>query len=152
MVLLRDYVIGADRFDYAFRNYVKNWAFKHPAPFDFFRSMNNGTGENLNWFWNEWFMQNWKLDQAVKNVKYIDNDPSKGSLITIQNNDKMVMPITIEVKESNGKVGRTKLPVEIWLHNNDWEFKYSSTSKIDSVIIDPDQQLPDVDLSNNVWR
>ena len=151
LVLLRDYIIGADRFDYAFRNYVKNWAFKHPAPYDFFRSMNNGTGENLNWFWNEWFIQNWKLDQAVKNVRYIDNDPSKGSLITIQNNDKMVMPVTVEVKESNGKVGRTKLPVEIWLHNNDWEFKYNSTSKIDSVIIDPDQQLPDVDLSNNVW-
>ncbi len=151
LVLLREYIVGADRFDYAFKNYVKNWAFKHPAPYDFFRSMNNGTGENLNWFWNEWFMQNWKLDQAVKNVKYIDNDPSKGSLITIQNNDKMVMPVTVEVKESNGKVGRTKLPVEIWLYNNDWEFKYNSTSKIDSVIIDPDQQLPDVDLSNNIW-
>jgi len=151
LVLLRDYIVGADRFDYAFRNYVKNWAFKHPSPADFFRSMNNGTGEDLNWFWNEWFIKNWKLDQAIKNVKYIDNDPLKGSLITIQNNDKMVMPVTVEVKESNGKVGRTKLPVEIWLHDTDWVFKYNSTGKIDSVIIDPDQQLPDVDLSNNIW-
>ena len=151
LVLLRDYVIGADRFDYAFKKYIKNWAFKHPAPYDFFRSMNNGTGENLNWFWNEWFIQNWKLDQAVKGVKYIDDDPSKGSLITIQNKDRMVMPITVEVKESNGEGGKTKLPVEIWLRNTEWEFRYSSTSKIDSVIIDPDQQLPDVDLSNNTW-
>ena len=151
LVILRDYIVGADRFDYAFKNYIKNWASKHPAPSDFFRSMNNGTGEDLNWFWNEWFIKNWKLDQEIKNVKYIGNDPSKGSLITIQNNDKMVMPVTIEVKESNGKVGRIKLPVEIWLRDADWEFKYNSTSKIDSVIIDPDHQLPDVDLSNNVW-
>ena len=113
--------------------------------------MNNATGENLNWFWNEWFIQNWKLDQAVESVKYVDDDPFKGSLITIQNKDRMVMPVTVEVKESNGKVGRTKLPVEIWLRNTEWEFQYTSTSKIDSVMIDPDQQLPDVDLSNNIW-
>ncbi|HTR82082.1 MAG TPA: M1 family metallopeptidase [Bacteroidota bacterium] len=151
LVLLRNYIVGPERFDYAFRNYIKNWAFKHPGPFDFFRCMNNAAGENLNWFWKGWFVKNWKLDQAVTNVAYVDNDPSKGSLITIQNNDKMVMPVTVEVKESNGKSGRVNLPVEIWLSHKTWKFKYHSTSAIDSVIVDPDFQLPDVDLSNNVW-
>ncbi len=151
LVLLRNYIVGKDRFDYAFRNYINDWAFKHPGPFDFFRCMNNATGENLNWFWKEWFVKNWKLDQAIKDVTYVDNDPAKGCLITIQNNDRMVMPVTVEVKESNGKSGRVKLPVEIWLHSKDWKFKYNSSSKIDSVIIDPDQELPDIDLSNNVW-
>jgi hypothetical protein len=66
--------------------------------------------------------------------------------------DRMAMPLTVEVKESNGKEGTINFPVEIWLHNKDWKFKYNSTGKIDSVIIDPDQQLPDVDLSNNVWK
>jgi Peptidase family M1 domain len=152
LVLLRDYIIGTDRFDYAFKKYIKNWAYKHPAPLDFFRCMDNGTGEKLYWFWNEWFEQTWKLDQAIKSVKYINDDPSQGSLITIQNNDRMVMPVTVEVKESNGNTGIIKMPVEIWLRNTIWEFKYNSTSKIGSVIIDPDQQLPDIDLSNNVWR
>jgi hypothetical protein len=152
LVILREQIVGPERFDYAFRNYVKNWAFKHPAPFDFFRSMNNGTGENLNWFWKEWFMENWKLDQAVKSVSYVSNDSKKGALITIENREKMVMPVTIEVKETNGKSGRVQLPVEIWLHNTEWKFKYNSTSTIVSVSIDPDQQLPDVDLSNNVWK
>jgi len=151
LVLLRDYIVGPRRFDYAFKNYIKHWAFKHPDPVDFFRCMNNGTGEDLNWFWKEWFVKNWKLDLAIKSVTYVDNNPSNGSLITIQNNDQMIMPVTVEVKESNGKVGRVKLPVEIWLHNKDWEFEYDSTSKLDSVIIDPDHKLPDVDLSNNVW-
>jgi aminopeptidase N len=44
--LLRTQIVGKDRFDYAFRQYIKNWAFKHPTPIDFFRSMDNGTGED----------------------------------------------------------------------------------------------------------
>ena len=61
------------------------------------------------------------------------------------------MPVTVEVKESNGKSGRVKLPVEIWQRSSDWTFKYNSTSMIDSVIIDPDKELPDVNRGNNVW-
>ena len=113
--------------------------------------MNNGTGENLNWFWNGWFLKNWKLDQAVTKVSYVDNDSSKGSLITVQNNERLVMPVTVEVKESNGSVGRVQLPVEIWLQNREWTFQYHSTGRVESVTVDPDQQLPDVDLSNNTW-
>ncbi len=152
LVILREYISDSTRFDYAFRNYIKNWAYKHPAPMDFFRSMNNGIGENLNWFWNEWFVKNWKLDQAVKDVSYVDNDPAKGSIITISNNDKMVMPATVEIKESNGNSKKIKFPVEVWLQSGVKKFRYGSTSKIDSVTIDPDEQLPDVDASNNVWR
>ncbi|MFA6542758.1 MAG: M1 family metallopeptidase [Bacteroidota bacterium] len=151
LVLLREVIVGPDRFDFAFRNYISAWAFKHPAPFDFFRSMNNGTGEDLNWFWNGWFLKNWKLDQAVKSVAYAGNDSSKGSLITVRNNGRLVMPVTVEVKETNGKSGRVNLPVEVWLQNKEWTFRYHSTSRIDSVIVDPDQRLPDVDLSNNSW-
>lgn len=151
LVLLRDVVAGPDRFDYAFRKYIASWAFKHPAPFDFFRTMNSGTGENLNWFWNGWFLHNWKLDQAVKSVAYVNNDSSKGSMITIENNGRLVMPVTVKVKESNGNTGMVDLPVEIWLQNKEWTFRYHSTSRIDSVIVDPDQRLPDIDLSNNIW-
>lgn len=62
--LLRNEIIGAERFDYAFKKYISDWAYKHPTPEDFFRSMENGTGENLNWFWRGWFLNNWRLDQA----------------------------------------------------------------------------------------
>ncbi len=151
LVMLREDILGHKRFDYAFRTYIKRWAFKHPSPIDFFRTMNDASGENLNWFWKEWFVKTWTLDQAVKSVKYIDNDPAKGSLITIENNDQMVMPVTVAVKESNGKKGMVKLPVEIWERSGEFTFKYNSTSLIDSVIVDPDQQLPDVNEKNNIW-
>jgi aminopeptidase N len=53
---LREQILGEDRFDYAFRTYIKRWAFKHPTPWDFFHTMDNAAGEDLSWFWNEWFM------------------------------------------------------------------------------------------------
>jgi hypothetical protein len=55
MILLREYILGHERFDNAFRAYIKNWAYKHPQPSDFFNAMENGAGENLNWFWRGWF-------------------------------------------------------------------------------------------------
>ncbi len=151
LVMLREDVLGHKRFDYAFRTYINRWAFKHPSPLDFFRTMNDASGENLNWFWKEWFLKTWTLDQAVESVKYIDNDPAKGSLITIENNNQMVMPVTVEVKESNGKKGVVKLPVEIWERSGEFTFKYNSTSLLDSVVVDPNKQLPDVNEDNNVW-
>ena len=152
LYMLRNYVLTPERFDYAFKTYIKEWAYKHPTPKDFFRTMNSAAGEDLNWFWKEWFYKDWLLDQAVEGVKYVDGDPSKGSIITITNNDKMVMPVKIEVKESNGKCGTINLPVEVWQRSGTWSFKYNSTSMIDSVVIDPDKQLPDVDRDNNTWN
>ena len=151
LVTLRNYILGKDRFDYAFRTYINRWAYKHPSPEDFFRTMNDASGENLNWFWKGWFIKNWKLDQAITSVKYVDGDPAKGALITIENKDQMVMPVVVQVKESNGKTGEVKLPVEIWETSGVFTFKYNSTSLIDTVKIDPDEKLPDIDLSNNVW-
>ncbi len=151
LYMLREYVLGHKRFDYAFRTYIRNWAFKHPSPEDFFRTMNNAAGENLNWFWKEWFVKTYKLDQAVDSVRYVDGDPAKGALITIENKDQMVMPVTVEVKESNGKMGTINLPVEIWERSGVYTLRYNSTSPIDSVIVDPEKVLPDIDPANNVW-
>lgn len=151
LVLLREDILGRVRFDYAFRSYVRHWAYKHPTPWDFFRTMNNAAGENLNWFWKGWFVENWKLDQGVKGVKYIDGDTSKGAMITITNNDQMVMPVTVRVAESNGRSDTLRFPVEIWERSGEFTFQYSSTSSIVSVVLDPDERFPDVNPANNTW-
>ncbi len=149
LTILREQILGEKRFDYAFQTYIKRWAFKHPTPWDFFHSMDNAAGEDLSWFWNEWFFTTWKLDQAVKSIDYVDNDPSKGALITIENLEAMAMPVTIAVKEGNGKTDTVKLPAEIWQRGSTWTFAYKSTSKIDYAIIDPDHILPDINPENN---
>lgn len=152
LVLLREQILGPERFDFAFKTYINRWAFKHPTPDDFFRTMENASGENLQWFWRGWFLNDWRLDVAVSDVKYVDNDPTKGSLITLDNLGKMAMPVILEVKTKGGKVDRVKLPVEIWERYASWTFKYPSTEEIESVTYDPDKVLPDYNPENNVWK
>jgi len=150
--LLRTVVVGKERFDYAFRKYTEAWAFKHPTPYDFFHCINNAAGEDLNWFWKEWFFTTWKLDQTIAAVNYVDNDPSKGALITIDNKGKMIMPVIMKIIQSNGKTETVTLPVDIWARGGTWVYKYASTNKIDKVILDPENVLPDMDRKNNDWN
>jgi hypothetical protein len=152
LVILREQVLGPDRFDLAFRTYVERWAYKHPAPDDFFRTMENVSGEDLGWFWRGWFVNNWRLDQGINSVEYVDGNPKSGVFITIKNFEKMVMPVVLEIKTISGKISRVKLPVEIWQKNIDWTFKYNSTEEIESVVIDPDHVFPDCNESNNTWK
>ncbi|MEN9296791.1 MAG: Membrane alanyl aminopeptidase [Bacteroidota bacterium] len=111
--ILRENILGADRFDYAFKNYIAKWAFKHPTPMDFFRAMEDGAGEDLGWFWRAWFYELWRLDQSVKDVDYVEQDPAKGAVITIENLDKMAMPAVVEVELTSGEKERFTFPVEI---------------------------------------
>jgi hypothetical protein len=149
--ILRENVLGEDRFDYAFKEYVRRWAFKHPTPFDFFETMEDASGEDLGWFWKGWIIEDWKLDVGVDEVLYQNQNPAEGSVITISLKEKLPMPVVVEVKESNGKTGRTEFPVEIWLKGGEWKFRYPSTSAIVSVTVDPDNQLPDINPKNNTW-
>lgn len=146
---LRDVVLGPDRFDAAFREYIQRWAFKHPTPWDFFHTMENVAGEDLGWFWKAWIFNNWSLDQSVKGVEYQDNKPEEGANITIQNEDQMVMPVTVLVKESNGKEHRVNLPVEVWQRGATYTFGVNTTTRVKEVVLDPDKKLPDMNRKNN---
>jgi predicted Rdx family selenoprotein len=61
----------------------------------------------------------------------------------------MVMPVTVLVKETNGKEHKVDLPVEVWQRGGEWTFRVNTTSRITDVILDPDRKLPDVDRKNN---
>tara|TARA_B110000971_G_scaffold38605_1_gene37460 strand:- start:2023 stop:3612 length:1590 start_codon:yes stop_codon:yes gene_type:complete len=152
LILLREQILGPERFDEAFTAYIDRWAYKHPTPDDFFRTMENVSGEDLRWFWRSWFINSWKLDQAVTEVKYVKNDPTQGAIITIENLEKMPMPVVIEIKTKSGTVTRKTLPVEIWKRNVSWSFKVDTTEELARVVIDPDFSLPDTNSKNNKWK
>ncbi|UFH35116.1 M1 family metallopeptidase [Flavobacterium acetivorans] len=151
LIILREQILGEERFDKAFRTYMDRWAYKHPTPDDFFRTMENVAGEDLSWFWRGWFQYNWRFDQGIKAIKYVKNDPKQGVVITVENFEKMPMPVILEVKTKSGKVERVKLPVEIWQRNTVWSFKHNSTEEIESITLDPDHVFPDSNEGNNVW-
>ena len=152
LMLLRNSVLGEERFDEAFKEYVHRWAYKHPGPDDFFRTMENVSGEDLGWFWRSWILNNWKLDQAVTGVSHKKNFKKvRGATISIKNLEKIPMPVEIEITTVSGNKILKKLPVEIWKRNVEWSFMVDVSEEIKSVVIDPDKKYPDINSENNVW-
>jgi len=152
LTLLRNQVLGPERFDYAFKKYIRDWAYKHPTPWDFFRSIENSSGEDLAWFWRGFFIENYRLDQAVSKVDYVDGDPKNGAIVTIDNLDQMAMPVVVEWQTANGKAERKSLPVEIWQNNTSWKVRINSKDSLSRVTIDPDHVFPDMNSENNEWK
>ena len=152
LTMLRDHVLGAERFDKALRTYIDYWKYKHPTPEDFFRTMENVSGEELSWFWRGWFINKWKIDQAVKNAKYVDGDYTKGLVVTIENKGQLPMPTTVEVEFKDGTKLEKKLPIEVWKRNTEWTFKVPSTKEVKQVRLDPKGAYPDADVSNNSFK
>jgi len=139
MVLLREQILGKQRFDWAFRKYIHDWAFKHPSPSDFFRSMSSEGGEDLDWFWRGWYMNNWRFDLAADKI---DN-----SSVTLSNRGQLVLPATVELTYTDGTKQRFHLPVETWLSKS--TMALIGDKPVAGVVIDPDHQLPDDNRANN---
>jgi len=141
-VLLREQILGKERFDWAFRKYTKDWAFKHPSPSDFFREIQSEGGEDLGWFWRGWYMNNWRFDMAVTAVE--------GNHITLVNKGQLVLPATVEVVYTDGTTERFRVPVEAWEMKG--EIEWTGEKAIASATIDPDHVLPDDDRGNNSMK
>ncbi len=77
--ILRETIMGRDLFDFAFKTYCERWKFKHPSPADFFRSMEDASAVDLDWFWRGWFYTNDNVDISISDVKWFNlntNNPS----------------------------------------------------------------------------
>ena len=144
MVLLREQILGPERFDWALRKYIRDWAYKHPSPSDFFREMQSEGGEDLSWFWRGWYMGNWKYDVAV--------DKIAGETVTLSNRGQLVLPTTVEATFKDGNKTRVLLPVETWLSKGTYTWTLDGKSPIATVVVDPDHVLPDDDRSNNMMK
>lgn len=70
--ILRETILGRDLFDYAFKTYSNRWKFKHPTPSDFFRTMEDASGIDLDWFWRSWFYTTDHVDIGLKNVQKLE--------------------------------------------------------------------------------
>jgi Peptidase family M1 domain len=76
--ILRETIMGRDLFDYSFKEYARRWAFKHPTPADFFRTLDDASGENLDWFWRGWFYGIQPCDISIDSVKWFKADLVNG--------------------------------------------------------------------------
>lgn len=97
MNILRETVMGPELFDKAFKTYAQRWAFKHPEPADFFRTMEDASAVDLDWFWRGWFYGTDYVDVTVENVKWykirdtetaLEGRTQKGKIENVANLDE----------------------------------------------------------------
>ena len=150
-MLLREHITSPERFDPVFREYIRRWAYKHPTPADFFRTMEDGLGEDLSWFWRSWFYTTDRLDQAVDSVALSDSS-GVVSRVYLRNAGEMPMPVELALLD-----GRRQHAAA---HGCRWRSGVCGTptprsspgpKKVNGVAIDPDGWYPDVDRANNRW-
>lgn len=147
LFLLRNLILGPERFDEAFRQYIERWAFKHPQPADFFRTIEDVAGEDLGWFWRAWFYSDVTADQAVAAVRPREG----GTAITVEQRGGLILPVELEVGFEDGSTERLRVPIEAFTTRSSFEVSVPGGRRVVSVRIDPDELVPDTDRSNNVW-
>ncbi|WP_117880277.1 M1 family metallopeptidase [Aureibaculum luteum] len=176
--ILRETIMGKELFDHAFRTYSQRWMFKHPTPADFFRSMEDASAIDLDWFWRGWFYTTDVTDIGIKNVKKFYAEAGEGDKInfvedttkalkfesakkanskffyeiTFDKPGGLVMPIIVEYTYADGSKDRKTYPAQIWRYNDKEVTKaVYSNKEIINIAIDPDLETADVDTSNNSW-
>jgi Peptidase family M1 domain len=149
LLTLRNKVLGAEVFDSAFREYTRRWAFKHPQPADFFRTIDEVSGRDLSWFWRGFFYTTAALDQSVESVK---QEPDGSGQVTLANLGDAVMPVELQLGYDDGTNDLVKLPVEIWYGGNRYAYATKPGKTIVSAQVNPDGTFPDAIPTNDVWR
>tara|TARA_B110001469_G_scaffold127830_1_gene150948 strand:- start:3773 stop:5893 length:2121 start_codon:yes stop_codon:yes gene_type:complete len=173
--ILRETIMGKELFDHAFKTYSQRWKFKHPTPADFFRSMEDASAMDLDWFWRGWFYTTDVTDIGIQSVRKFQTktgeedavefieDTTDGLAfakkdanskfhyeITYNKPGGLVMPIIVEFTYKDGSTERKTYPAQIWRYNDKEITKtFSSEKEITKIALDPDLETADVDTSNN---
>lgn len=147
LAMLREYILGPQRFDRAFRSYIRAWAYKHPTPTDFFNHMESAAGENLDWFWRGWFHGNGNIDLAINMV----SPYGAGYVVVLDNRGDIPMPVKLLATFTDGSTEQIDLPVEIWMKGDRWNHYFKTDKSLKSLMIDPQRILPDINGSNDQW-
>ncbi|NVK51590.1 MAG: M1 family metallopeptidase [Flavobacteriaceae bacterium] len=173
--ILRETIMGKELFDHAFKTYAQRWKFKHPTPADFFRTMEDASAMDLDWFWRGWFYTTDVTDIGIKKVKkFYATDGANNTVEFVEDTGKnsktkkasnkffyeitydkpggLVMPIIVEFTYKDGTKSRKTYPAQIWRLNDKQVTKaIHSDKEIVSIVVDPDLETADVDVTNNSW-
>lgn len=153
LYLLRHHILDdSSRFDAAFREYVRRWAFKHPTPADFFRSMEDGLGEDLSWFWRGWFYRSDVVDLAIDSVAVTtDSTGARTARTYLSSPGQLPMPVDLTLTYADRSTETARLPVEIWYLGNHYVDVRPIPRELARVEIDARHGFPDVRRGNDVW-
>jgi hypothetical protein len=151
LLTLRNHVVGSDLFDTAFREYIRRWTFKHPTPGDFFRSIENSTGEDLSWFWRSFFYSTDVLDIGIDSVSTRTTDGQAFATIALHRFTSVPFPVRLRVGYANGATQDFSFPVGVWARGTRFDAVIPVRGKITGVRLWPDPSVPDWNPSNDTW-
>ena len=169
MLTLRDAVVGRDVMDSAFREYVQRWAFKHPTPGDFFRTVQNASGQDLSWFWRGFFYSTDVLDIGIDSVANQSGGPESAdktsmrgaaagsspgertAVVFLRRHTSIVFPVTLRLRFGDGSTQDVSLPVDIWALGDRFAATVTVKAPVTGVRLWTDPFVPDWDPSNDTW-
>ena len=145
--LLRDY-FGREKYTEIMKEYMKRWNGKHPTPYDFFFTVNEASGEDLEWFWQPWFFDKGYPEQGVAEVKKENGK----SIIVIQNLGTLPMPIELSIIYSDGSTDKIVKKMDVWKNGEKKiEIADESGKVIKSITLGSDV-IPDINSENNIFN
>jgi hypothetical protein len=127
--LLRESILGHDLFDFAFKEYARRWAFKRPTPSDFFRTLEDASGVDLDWFWRGWFYGNDHVDMAIESVSLYrldDGDPKTSKALDKAEEEAIPDTPYERFLEEVGTRADKHTHLQDWYHSYD---QYEATDK-----------------------
>ncbi len=139
---LRELMRDGDRdvFMEAVRAYVAEWRFKHPSPYDMWRTFERFAGRDLDWYWRSFYFETWTLDHAIAGTEQQGDE----TIVTIEDRGQVPFPCIVEARYDEGETQRRTVPVEHWLAGNTTA-KVTFPGKPNEVVLDPDMNALDVD-------
>ncbi|MFL5543341.1 MAG: M1 family metallopeptidase [Gemmatimonadaceae bacterium] len=151
LLTLRNHVVGPDLFDAAFRQYIRAWAFRHPTPGDFFRAIENATGEDLSWFWRGFFYTTDVLDIGIDSVSTRRVEGQTLSTISLRRLTSIPFPVRIRLAYTDGTTQDVSLPVNIWARSNQFDAVIPVRGPVIGARLWPDPSVPDWNIANDTW-
>jgi hypothetical protein len=138
-------MLGDELFFKAFRRYASDWAFKHPYPYDFFRTFSDVAGQDLDDYFRTWFYETWQLDHAIGSVQVADGR----TVVIVKDLGRAIHPAVVQATFADGSTARSVVTA------TEWRDAVAAVRVFDGaavkVVLDPDQTTLDVDRSNNTW-
>jgi hypothetical protein len=135
------------------RAYIQRWAYKHPTPQDFFRTMDDVSGQHLDWFWREWFLETPTFAQALDSVSQTTAGTDTHVTVVYGNHGRGVMPIAARFFFSDGTTQDMSYPVDVWrVNSRQYVMSYTFTGKtVSQIQLDPDRRLVDPNRSDATY-
>jgi hypothetical protein len=151
LLALRDNVVGRETFDRAFREYARRWAFKHPAPGDFFRTIENVSGQDLGWYWRSFFYGTDLLDIGIDNVLMRQQEGQNFAAVSLRRHSSVPFPVKMRLRFADSSTQDLSLPVEIWSRSDRYDAVIPVKGQVVGVRLWPEGVVPDWNSTNDAW-